>query len=383
MKKILLVDTNCSSKPIYDYLVRSGNEVFVCGGNPNDFLAKYAKNYVELDYSNIDRSLALVDSLGVDYIVPGCNDLSYKICTELNSQGKFYGLDRNEVSEIINNKKKFRLLAAEIGLPVPRIIPHGEFSDILPVIVKPTDAYSGRGVTIVRESDRDKLQTAIEYAESFSRTKTCVIEEYIEGQLYSHSAFLSGGKIVCEFIVEEHGTANPFVVDTSRVVYDFPEDVIGRIGDTMLTMAKHLQLVDGLIHTQFIKQGSSFWLIEVTRRCPGDLYSQLIEFSTGFRYAEAYTEPFLNQTVSLKDVHLKQSYVMRHTISQQVAKTFSSLQFNLPIQIEDLLFLSLSGDMVKSSPFGRIALLFARANSESELSKLFRSTLQRELYNIY
>lgn len=382
MKKILLVDTNFSSAPIHDYLIKSGHEVFVCGNNPTDFLAKSSKNYIKVDYADIDQTRSLVESIGVDYIVPGCNDLSYKICTELNSQGKFYGLDRPEVAETINNKKQFRLLASQISLPVPRIIPDNELNEIFPVIIKPTDAYSGRGTTIVYEAVSDKLQTAIQYAHSFSRTKTCVVEEYVEGQLYSHSAFISGGQIVQDFIVEEHGTANPFVVDTSRVVYDFPAGVLEGIRDAILLMVKHLKLVNGLLHTQFIKHGELFWLIEITRRCPGDLYSQLIEMSTGFSYAEAYTKPFLNQTVNSVNQPWKDSHIMRHTISQPVDQVFTAIQFNLSIAIEKLILLCLSGDMVKASPFGRIGLLFARTDSEDELSQLFEITLKRDLYKI-
>lgn len=384
MPKILLVDTNFSSVPIYDYLIQSGHEVFVCGNNPTDVLAKSSKNYIKLDYSDIAQTLLVVESLGVDYIVPGCNDLSYNICSKINSQGQFYGLDQPEVTESINNKKKFRLLASQIGLPVPRIIPDDEFdlNKIFPVIVKPTDAYSGRGTTIVNENNQDKLQTAIKYAQSFSRTKTCVVEEYVKGQLYSHSAFICGGKIVQDFIVEEHGTANSFVVDTSRVVYDFPTNVLNGVRNAILLLVKHLQLVDGLVHTQFIKQGELFWIIEITRRCPGDLYSQLIAVSTGFCYGEAYTKPFLNQTVKSVNQPLQQSYVMRHTISQPIDQVFTAIQFNLPLQIEKLILLSLAGDMVKASPFGRIGLLFAKTDSEDELSNLFAITLQRQLYNI-
>lgn len=382
MKRTLLVDTNLSSSPIHDYLIQSGHEVFVCGNNPTDFIAKSSKNYIKLDYSDIDKTRSLVESLGVDYVVPGCNDFSYKICAELNFQGKFYGLDKTEITETINNKKKFRLLASQLGLPVPRIISNNDLNKILPIIVKPTDAYSGRGTTIVTEANHDKLQTAIKYAQSFSKTKTCVIEEYVEGQLYSHSAFISYGKIIQDFIVEEHGTANPFVVDTSRVIYDFPSDVLDNIRNAVLLLVKHLQLVNGLVHTQFIKQDQLFWLIEITRRCPGDLYSQMIESSTGFCYAEAYTKSFLNQTVNPVNQPLKQSYVMRHTISQPADQIFRAIQFNLPIEIEKLILLSLAGDMVKGSPFGRIGLLFARTHSKDELSKLFEITLKRELYNI-
>ena len=51
--------------------------------------------------------------------------------------------------------------------------------------------------------------------------------------------------------------------------------------------------MDGLIHTQFISDNNTFSLIEVTRRCPGDLYSKLIQMSTGINYSELYSMPFM------------------------------------------------------------------------------------------
>ena len=382
MQKVLLVDINLSSAPIYHYLVDSGCEVFVVGGNPNDFLAKSVKNYINLDYSNVDRTREIIEKMNIDYIVPGCNDLSYQVCAALNSKGSYYGLDTVETTEIINSKDKFRTFAAQIGLQVPRVISGEHVGEMWPVIVKPVDAYSGRGMTIVHKPEQHALQSAIDRAKEFSRSKTCIVEEYVDGQLYSHSAFITDGNIVADFIVEEHGTANPFVVDTSRVIYDFPLEMLSRIRDDIALLAKKLNLVDGLVHTQFIKNGGSFWLIEITRRCPGDLYSQLIELSTGFNYAETYARPFVKQKFSFGKNTLKQSWVMRHTISQSTEGVLGSIQFNFPILIEKMVPISLAGDMIKASPFGRIALIFLRNNSEEELSELFQKTLNRSLYTI-
>ena len=382
MHKVLLVDTNFSSAPICNYLVQSGCEVFVVGGNPNDFLAKSAKNYINLDYSNVDRTREILEKMNIDYIVPGCNDRSYQVCAELNSKGNYYGIDTLETTEIINNKEKFRTFATQIGLPVPRVITKEREGKIWPLIVKPVDAYSGHGMTIVQKSEQHELQSAIDLAKEFSRSKTFIIEEYVEGQLYSHSAFITDGDIVADFIVEEHGTANQFVVDTSRVIYDFPHEMLSRIRDGIALLAKKLNLVDGLVHSQFIKNGESFWLIEVTRRCPGDLYSQLIELSTGFNYAETYARPFVKQKFSLVKNTLKKSWVMRHTISQPTEGVLGSIQFKFPILIEKMVPLSLVGDIIKASPFSRIALIFLRSNSEEELLDLYQKTLDRSLYTI-
>ena len=383
MHKVLLVDTNFSAAPIYNYLIRSGCEVFVVGGNPNDFLAKSVKNYINMDYSDIDRTRLLIEKMNIDYIVPGGNDLSYRVCAELNSKGSYYGIDTLETTEVINNKDKFRTFATQIGLPVPHIISSEHADKMVPLIVKPVDAYSGHGMTIVRKPEQHALQSAIDRAKEFSRSKTCIVEEYVEGQLYSHSAFIADGNVVADFIVEEHGTANQFVVDTSRVIYDFPVEMLNQIRDSIALLAKKLNLVDGLVHTQFIKNGELYWLIEITRRCPGDLYSQLIELSTGYKYAETYARPFVKQKISLEKNTLKKSWVMRHTITQPTEGILGSIQFNFPILIEKMVPISLAGDMIKASPFSRIALLFVRNNSEDELLEVYQKTLGRGLYTIY
>lgn len=54
-------------------------------------------------------------------------------------------------------------------------------------------------------------------ARNYSLSKKCLVEEYIVGNLYSHTAFISGGKIIHDFVVAEYGSANEFVVDTSYV----------------------------------------------------------------------------------------------------------------------------------------------------------------------
>ena len=117
MKKILLVDTNVSASPIYRYLIGTGVEVFVVGGNPNDYLARTAKNYVNLDYSNIDALAELVDRLGIDYLVPGCNDRSYLACAEVNQRRAYFGIDTIEATDVINNKERFRRFATDAGIP--------------------------------------------------------------------------------------------------------------------------------------------------------------------------------------------------------------------------------------------------------------------------
>ena len=383
MKKVLLVDTNVSSAPIYNYLVQEGYDVYVIGGNKNDYLAKSIKNYIEIDYSDVDKTRELINSLAINYIVPGCNDRSYLVCSQLNSCGQFYGLDSLETSETLNNKQKFREFANKIGLPVPPLINKENIDEEWPVIVKPVDAFSGRGVTVIHKTESHLLTAAINCAKTFSQSNSYLVEKYVEGQLFSHTAFIAGQQIVADFVVKEHGTANPFVVDTSRVDYDFPEDMLARIRASIEMMAKSLSLVDGLIHTQFIKKEDDYWLIEITRRCPGDLYSQLIELSTSYRYVENYTRPFINRKFLVDEYTNKKSWIMRHTLSQATEGFFGSIQFLRPLLLEKMVPISVAGDYLKASPFGRVGILFAKVDAKDQLDNLVNMTLKRNLYVIH
>ena len=379
---ILLLDTNFSSAPIYNYLIESGNEVYVIGNNPNDFLAKSAKNYIQSDYTKISKTQELIKYYKINFIVPGCNDLSFQVYTELNSNKQFSLSDSSEINEIINNKEKFRSFATASNLSVPKVVSSGEIGKFWPLIVKPVDAYSGMGITIVQQHELNMLPSAVKFAKKKSRTKTCIIEEFVEGQLFSHSAFISNKSILIDFIVEEHGTANSFAVDTSRLIYDFSIEILNNIRKEIQQLVDELNLVDGLIHTQFVKSGDFFWIIEVTRRCPGDLYSYLIESSTGFNYAKAYTKPFLQQKISLSSNTLQKNNIMRHTISNPKEGYFSSLQFNRSVHIDKMVPISSSGDFIKSSPSVRIGLMFIRAESKGELNSIYETTLERKLYSI-
>jgi len=381
-KKILLLDTNFSAKPIYDYLVKTGAEIYVVGGRPHDALAKSVGNYINLDYSNISEIKSLIKSLRIDFLVPGGNDFSYKVCSEINSNFPFYNIDSVEVNENINNKEKFRKFSTDLALHVPHIVKLEKVKDFLPVIIKPADAYSGRGMTVIYENDRNKIENAVNLVKKYSKSQRYLIEEFVQGQLYSHSAFVVNGEIMIDFIVEEHCVVNPCVVDTSCVVFDFDKKILSQIRADITLLAKKLDLADGLVHTQFICNGSSFWLIEVTRRCPGDLYSKLIELSTGFPYAEYYARPFIDETKNVSNIKLKKSLVMRHTITSDNTTVFNSIAFNYPVKIIDIVPLSLTGDKIQESPFSRIGLLFCSSDSESDFSLLFNKTVKRLLYSI-
>lgn len=377
MAKVLLVDTNFSAGPILNYLRNAGHTVMFAGGKPTDFLAKATPGYQQLNYANPAELADLCTSLGIDYLVPGCNDRAYYSCAEVSETLHFPGIDRLDATEAINHKKKFKSFAQRVGLSVPRLFGN-ESTPECTVIVKPVDAYSGRGVTVVHAGDAAQLSKAVECAKAESHSGDCLVEEYVEGQLYSHSAFVVNGRVVQDFIVIEHGSANRFVVDTSHIAIDFPHGIHTRIRREIEHLAQSLRLCDGLVHTQFLLKGEQFWLVEVTRRCPGDLYSQLIELSTGFPYVASYAKGFLGQRAASGPN--KTRFILRHTLTMPHEGLLQHLHFKHPVHMERWVPIAATGDLIAPSPVGRIALLFARCADAAELQTLTSHAIKRQLY---
>jgi len=379
MSKILLVDTNRAAYTIFQSLLAQGHDVFVVGSNPEEPLAKMCPNFIQLDYSDASALDALIEREGFDFIVPGCTDVSYKVCAEAN-RGRFPGIDSVEATRRINEKSEFRALAGELGIPVPLVVDFNQALDLEAVIVKPVDSFSGRGISILNRPSREKLLKAHEEACGVSKSGEALIEEFVSGQLYSHSAFLEGGEVVADFIVREDCTTNPFTVDTSCAEFDFDKGVLAELRKHASKLFKALEMQNGLIHSQFILGEGRYWIIEVTRRCPGDLYALLIEMSTGYPYGASYATSFLGENPVPRSAARLQERIVRHTATSKLGQSLWGFHFTQPVDLRFFVPLAEAGEYIKPSPYGRAGVFFLAAKSDDEQSAIYKSLLDGGLY---
>ena len=101
---VALIDTNFSSLPIYDYLLQMKYKVFVVGNNPNDYLAKISHNYINIDYKDTSLLARFLIKNNINFIVPGCNDVSYNSCSLIKEYKQYIGIENKVVTDTINKK---------------------------------------------------------------------------------------------------------------------------------------------------------------------------------------------------------------------------------------------------------------------------------------
>ena len=385
MKTALLLDTSFSSQPIVRALSELSIDVVAVGSRKNDTLAMGVREHIVADYSDREILASVVLRLQPDFIVPGCNDVSYESYCALKrtSPECCKAIDSESLVAQLHNKRLFREVCREHKVSAPAVFdgPSEVRCGDYPVIVKPVDGFSGKGVSIV-EAGNGELLSAIRNAKAVSRIGSSVIEQFISGPLYSYSAFLCRGRIYAGFLVKEFSFANPFAVDTSFLVID--EGLEQKIVHELQSLILALNLQEGLLHAQFIEAETGVSLIEVTRRCPGDLFANLVQMSTGFDYAAAYVAPFLGLSVSSHQRHVADSpsTVVRHTATADREGFLKDVVIDEQASLVALTPVLKAGDLMTASQNFRVAVGFFRTQTHSDLDHVLARAKERNLISV-
>jgi biotin carboxylase len=376
MKRALLVDTSFSAGPIKDAAEAAGFAVFTVGSGRNNQLAIDSARHLELDYSNLEDLRRIFLEMGFERLIPGCNDKSYEMCCLLAESLNLPSFESAAKLNKLQNKQEFRQVCTELGLPAPKCF-ESQYESIeygAKLIVKPVDSYSGRGISVVDAGDLAAVNAAVESASYVSAVGHAVIEEYVEGNLFSFSAFLENQRVAKSFHVAEFGVHNPFSVDVSYVQPDNPLEPY--LVQNIEALARHIGLDSGVMHLQYLSKGDRYWLVEITRRCPGDLYSDLITMTTGFPYAEAFVAPFLGEQVP-QTSHQEHQLCIRHTVNANQTGRLRAVHFQSSLTIERWYQLVRSGEVLDHES-SRIGVGFYKMQDQAQLSHALAMCLQGE-----
>ncbi|MEQ0828221.1 ATP-grasp domain-containing protein [Enterobacter dykesii] len=379
MRTAMILDAGFASLPLQQAIKAAGFRTLACSGKAQDAGMKYANATCVQNYADSKAVLAIARNEKITALSPGVTDVSYLSGCRVADELGLPGFDSPEVSDLLFLKDRFRKWASAQGYPIPRAVRSPQDAHLLafPLLVKPVDAYSGMGISLIHQPS--ELDEAVKIACSASPGGQCVIETFCQGALYSHSAFIRNGQIVCEFFVDEFCTVYPWQVNSSCLSVNLSELMRDRISECMQAIVSDLALVDGLLHTQLIADEQDFWLIEVTRRCPGDLYSKLIELSTGVDYCREFVLPFIGGESAFPNRRpARQRYVVRHTVSCERQSRFFGFSYApLPATIIQTIPLKKPGDELGPAPEDRAGLVFAEF---TELNAMARYTPQLKNY---
>ena len=131
------------------------------------------------------------------------------------------------------------------------------------------------------------------------------------------SLYWTGESITNFIIVKEECLSNQFRVDLSYIK-DEADKSINELAlkEEIKELAISMRLSKGIIHFQIINRDGKSFFLECMRRLPGDLYSRLVELSSGWKYHCSYLAPFTNELViDEKSAYRKTNDFLRASVS--------------------------------------------------------------------
>ncbi|MCX6210930.1 MAG: ATP-grasp domain-containing protein, partial [Bacteroidetes bacterium] len=277
--------------------------------------------YIEGDFSNSKLMLEIAKKTKCNFILSGANDFAYLSACEVADKLKLPGFDNPTTAYTLHHKNLFKEIAKSIKLPVTKFIitdvkknNSQDLEDLVfPLIVKPVDLTGGKGISLVQT--KKELNNAFLLSNKYSRSDKVIIEEFFYGSLHSYSTIIENEKIIFEYSDNEFCNSTPFLVTTSTSIVMVPHHILHDIKIQTEKLAKKLKLINGVLHCQFLYHKNRYVILEYTRRCSGDLYSNVVELVTGKVHIEQFVRQSMGLKTELRSSEITQSdYVSRHCI---------------------------------------------------------------------
>ena len=180
MKKLLIMGANPETVSLIKKAKQMGIYTVVTDNDPNAFAKKYADKAANVDAIDVDKLVELALSEKVDGVVVGVAESLLKPYCEVCKILNFPCFSTPEIFEVMVRKNLFKEACRKYDVPVIEEYNETDTENIkFPVIVKPTDSCSSKGITVC--NTETELKTAIDYAKSFSKSGKVIIEKYMTG----------------------------------------------------------------------------------------------------------------------------------------------------------------------------------------------------------
>lgn len=275
--------------PIIETCHALGYYVITTGNAPHLIGHQYADEYIAADYSDCDAVHQLVKEQNVKHVLSCANDFGSITAAYVSEQMGWTGHDSYANSLLLHHKDLFKDYIQQKGYPTPysKVFTDKQqallyVQDLLefPIIVKANDLTGGKGIQ--KANNINEAVAAIDNAFAKSRSKHILVEPFIVGRQQTFVTFLHDKRVVASNSCDSYSFINPYLIQAETL----PAKDIDQIKDELIRiieeMASDLNLADGIFAFQYIRNGDSFYIIEMMRRPFGNQFLQLVEYGTTF-----------------------------------------------------------------------------------------------------
>ncbi|MDR0853904.1 MAG: ATP-grasp domain-containing protein [Clostridiales Family XIII bacterium] len=252
-----------------------------------------ADEAVLVSTTDMDSLLSLIDDKQIDGVFCGPSEFNLRNAMRLCDLAGLPFYCTPEQWDMCSDKVSFKKLCRKHGVPcIPEFHVTRDFlaedldKIVYPVMVKPVDGSSARGMTVCH--NHDELKEAYDYALSFSVSKSVLVEKFImiesgicpgyivhDGELYIY-------RIHSRYMVDSESDDGLFI-NFALFPSERTTEYISEFETSIKAMLKEINMNNGVLHVQGLidKNDGNLYFHEMGLRLGGMFSSRILEPTTG------------------------------------------------------------------------------------------------------
>ncbi len=292
MKKIAIIGANEAITLLINKAKDLGYETHVFAwecGDPGESVADF---FYPISIDEKELILQKCKEINVDGVCSITSDLA---SPTVNYVARKLKLNSNlpEAEILARDKYQMRCAFRNAGIFTPKFYEATAEYDVyeladnigFPMIVKPTDRWSSKGVN--RVNSISELKDALDIAINESLNNKAIVEEFIEGDEYSAECICYNGEYHILAYTQKYTTGFPHYIETGHYQPALLDERIQKECVEVFSIAlEALGIINGAAHIEFkVDSMGRICIIEIGARMGGDCIGTfLTPISTGMDY---------------------------------------------------------------------------------------------------
>lgn len=307
MKKALVLCGGYPQLEMIKQLQARGIMACLADMNPKAPAVPYADKFFEVSTLDVDGIRNVVKQEGIDMLLTTCADQMPLVTSQISEELGLPTYISYETAKIVSSKELMKATFVKGGVPTSKhtILATLNPEDIegfeFPLIVKPVDAYSSKGVR--KCMNYKELVPAFNEAVTISRTDTAVVEEYVGGEEYTVDVYVEDGvaKVLSIGVLDKIPKKGKFVICRGRYPSGINDKVKADIADTAQKIANAFNLVNTPMLIQLKVENDKVSVIEFCARTGGGIKYRLVKQISGFDPVAAIIDLTLGNKPHVED----------------------------------------------------------------------------------
>ncbi|MBF9024382.1 ATP-grasp domain-containing protein [Rhodobacterales bacterium HKCCD6035] len=311
--KLLVLGANPETVPLIETAQSLGVYVVVTDNDPNAYAKKFANQPENIDGMDVKKLIKLIKNEKINGVIVGVADRLIKPYQEVCDELQFPCYCTNEQAQIFTDKEIFNKKCMEYEIsPIPfyEITQFPSFNEInaleYPIVVKPVDGNSGRGMYICKEPS--EVEIAMEVATRASKKGRVLIERYMDCEGVGIYYTFKDGEIFLSAFYDRFTSKKQGKLSQVPLGAIYPSKFhslfIKNLHPKFCELFRDLKIRNGVLMLSAFVENDNFYVYDPGFRLQGEAPNFLIESVNGFDQKAMLVRFALTGSMGNDDLHV-------------------------------------------------------------------------------